>query len=96
MMESNARGWPLPHSVKYVSPGRRVVLETGLQHCLAEAHPRRCYYGQVILVINQQSWTHTMETVIQQMPENPDALRKHHQQSCEVEEIKVDKGSCTM
>lgn len=37
-----------------------------------------------MLVVNQQSWTHTMETVIQQMPENDEALHKHWEFSCEV------------
>lgn len=38
---------------------------------------------QVILVINQQSWTHTLETVIKCMPEDPLALTKHHRKLCE-------------
>ena len=42
------------------------------------------FSSQVMLVVNQQSWTHTMETVIQQMPENGDALHNHWEFSCEV------------
>ncbi|CAN0400714.1 unnamed protein product, partial [Ectocarpus sp. 12 AP-2014] len=33
--------------------------------------------GQVMLVVNQQAWTHTLETVITHMTEDPEALKKH-------------------
>eukprot|EP00903_Cladosiphon_okamuranus_P016611 g15323.t1 len=39
--------------------------------------------GQVMLVVNQQSWTHTLETVITRMTEDPEALKKHWEFSCE-------------
>lgn len=39
---------------------------------------------QVILVINQQNWTHTLETIIQRMKDDPEALKKHHELSCSV------------
>ena len=40
--------------------------------------------SQVMLVVNQQAWTHTMETVIQQMPGDGEALHKHWEFSCQV------------
>ncbi|CAM9242983.1 unnamed protein product [Ectocarpus fasciculatus] len=39
--------------------------------------------GQVMLVVNQQAWTHTLETVITHMTEDPEALKKHWEFSCE-------------
>lgn len=39
---------------------------------------------QVMLVVNQTSWTHTLETVIQQMTKNPEALKTQWEFSCEV------------
>lgn len=38
---------------------------------------------QVMLVVNQQAWTHTLETVIIRMTEDPEALKKHWEFSCE-------------
>lgn len=36
-----------------------------------------------MLVVNQQAWTHTLETVITKMVEDPEALKKHWEFSCE-------------
>lgn len=36
-----------------------------------------------MLVVNQQAWTHTLETVITSMTEDPEALKKHWEFSCE-------------
>ena len=36
-----------------------------------------------MLVVNQQAWTHTLETVITSMTEEPEALKKHWEFSCE-------------
>ncbi|CAM9165901.1 unnamed protein product, partial [Choristocarpus tenellus] len=41
------------------------------------------WQGQVILVINQQSWTHQLEAVIPTMVSDPAALKKHHTHLCE-------------
>lgn len=61
-----------------VAPSAGVYV--GIQFTRYFRVPRRT---QVMLVVNQQAWTHTLETVIMHMTEDPEALKKHWEFSCE-------------